>query len=76
MVRVPSAVVSLTLSSREVDVLRLFAQGLRYADVAQQLGITRHTVAGYFKSAYMKLDVHSGAEAIQRAVALGLLAER
>ena len=64
---------SLALSRREIDALRLLARGLRYADVAQQLGITRHTVAGYFKSAYMKLEVHSGSEAIERAVALGLL---
>jgi DNA-binding CsgD family transcriptional regulator len=61
------------LSCREIDALRLLAQGLRYADVAQRLGITRHTVAGYIKSAYLKLEVHSGSDAIKRAVALGLL---
>lgn len=61
------------LTAREIDVLRLMARGCRYADIAKQLGITKNTVASYIKSAYRKLDVHSAAAAVMRAIKLQLL---
>ena len=61
------------LTSREIDVLRLLSRGLRYADIAFQLGITRNTAAGHLKNVYRKLDVRSGPAAVMRAVELQLL---
>jgi DNA-binding CsgD family transcriptional regulator len=65
----------MALSPREIDALRLVAQGCSYAEVARRLGISRHTAAGYLKSAYRKLDVRSGPAAIMCAVRLGLLGD-
>ena len=62
------------LSLREADVVRLLAKGCSYAEIAQRLGISAHTVGTHIKSAYRKLGVHCAAAAVMRAVQLGLLA--
>ena len=61
------------LTPREIEVLRLLACGLTYALIADRLGISEHTVTTHIKNTYRKLDVHSGAAAVMRAVQLGLL---
>jgi DNA-binding CsgD family transcriptional regulator len=61
------------LTEREVDVLRLIARGHTYANAAQRLGISPHTVASHIKKAYRKLGVHSAGAAVMRAVTLGLI---
>ncbi len=63
-----------TLTPREAAVLQLIARGCTYAQAADQLGISLHTVADHIKNAYRKLGVRSGAAAVMRAVELGLLA--
>lgn len=61
------------LSAREVDVLRLLAQGHSYEEIGGRLGVTLNTVASHIKSAYRKLSVHSAAAAVMRAVQLRLI---
>jgi len=63
------------LTAREIDVLKLLSRGLRYADIAMHLGITRNTAAGHLKNVYRKLEVRSEAAAVMRAVELRLLGE-
>ena len=61
------------LTGREAEVLRLIARGCTYAEVAEQLGMSAHTVGSHIKNAYRKLDVHSAPAAVMRAVQLRLL---
>ena len=61
------------LTAREADVLQLLAQGCTYAQVGAALGVSRHTVASHIKSAYFKLNVHSAAGAVVRAIELRLI---
>ena len=61
------------LTGREAEVLRLIARGCTYAQVAEQLGMSAHTVGSHIKNAYRKLDVHSAPAAVMRAVQLRLL---
>lgn len=61
------------LTARESEVLRLVAKGLSVADVAELLGLSRHTIAGYLKDIYRKLSVGSRAEATIEAVRRGLI---
>lgn len=61
------------LTLREADVLRLVAGGCTYAQAAERLGISAHTVGSHIKNAYRKLEVHSAAAAVMRAVELRLL---
>lgn len=61
------------LTDREVEVLRLAAKGLKQREIAQVLERSVHTVSGYFKSAYAKLEVSTRTEAIFEAKELGYL---
>lgn len=61
------------LTERETEVLRLISKGLTQAETARLLGISQHTVAGYVKELYRKLNVSSRAEAALIARDLGLV---
>jgi DNA-binding CsgD family transcriptional regulator len=61
------------LTPRELAVVRLLGSGCSYGQVAVRLGISPHTVVSHIKNAYRKLEVHTGAAAVMRAVQLGLL---
>ena len=65
-----------TLSSREVDVLRLLSRGYTYSEIGSQLGISVHTVTSHIKNSYRKLAVHSAAAAVTRAADLHLFDRR
>jgi DNA-binding NarL/FixJ family response regulator len=58
----------LDLTPREQDVLRELVRGRSYQQVADALDVTVDTVRGYIKSLYRKLQVHSVAEAVSRAL--------
>lgn len=65
-----------TLTAREIDVVRLLAEGCTYGRVAQRLGISEHTVCSHIKNVYRKLEVHTAAGAVSRAIRLhGLVAQ-
>lgn len=61
------------LSEREMDVLKLLAQGLPDKKIAEVLIIARETVHKHLKNIYGKLGAHSRTEAILRARELSLL---
>jgi DNA-binding NarL/FixJ family response regulator len=61
------------LTPREQEVLALIGKGLRIPEAARVLGLTPHTVAGYVKSIYRKLNVSSRAEAAVEAVRRGIV---
>jgi DNA-binding NarL/FixJ family response regulator len=56
------------LTAREVEVLRLLAQGLTYAQIAENLIISRRTVNAHVISIYSKLGVNSRLAATRFAV--------
>lgn len=62
-----------SLTPRELAVVRLLSSGCSYEQAAVRLGISPHTVVTHIKNAYRKLDVHTAAGAVMRAVQLGLL---
>jgi len=61
------------LTAREMDVLRLLGRGLRVSEASRILGLTPHTVAGYVKAVYRKLNISSRAEAALEALRRGLI---
>ena len=61
------------LTAREVEVLRLLADGLTNREIAERLFISQKTVAAHMAHIYDKLDVHSRVEAAGRAQQLGVL---
>jgi len=62
-----------TLTERETDVLRLISKGMTQAETGRLLGISQHTVSGYVKELYRKLNVNSRAEAALLARDMGLV---
>ncbi len=69
----PVALLSEELSPREMDVLRLLAQGQSDKQIATELVIALETVHKHLKNIYGKLDVHSRAKAVIRAQELKIL---
>ncbi|HKQ53415.1 MAG TPA: LuxR C-terminal-related transcriptional regulator, partial [Pyrinomonadaceae bacterium] len=61
------------LSDRELEVLRLVAQGLSNQEIADKLFLSAGTVKRHMSNIYQKLDVHSRTQAVDRARTLKLL---
>jgi len=61
------------LTDREMEVLRLVAQGLNNRDIAKQLFISENTVKNHIRNILEKLHLHSRMEAVVYAVREKLL---
>ena len=61
------------LSEREIEVLKLLAQGLSNAEIAKRLYLTRGTVRNYVSQILTKLDVEDRTQAAILAVKHGLV---
>lgn len=64
---------SVTLTSREEDILILIGNGYSVKRAAESLGISAHTASGYLKNLYQKLQVTNRAEVALKAVHMGLI---
>ena len=56
------------LTPRENDVLDQLAQGFRYKEIVDNLGISQGTLNGYIRSVYEKLHVQSRTEAVLKYI--------
>ena len=61
------------LSQRELEILRLIAQGLSNQEISRTLFLALNTVKGHNRIIFDKLQVQSRTEAVARARQLGLL---
>ena len=61
------------LSQRELEMLRLIAQGLSNREISERLFLALSTVKGHNQNVFDKLQVRSRTEAVARARELGLL---
>lgn len=64
------------LSRREQEVLELVARGFAYSEIAEQKGLSVHTIQTHIRSLYGKLEVHSKMEAVLEATRMGLLPQQ
>ncbi len=62
------------LSERELEVLRLAAQGLTNRGIGHELGISERTVHSHLMNVFTKLHVSSRTEAAMKATRLGWIA--
>jgi LuxR family maltose regulon positive regulatory protein len=62
-----------SLSQRELEILKLIAQGLSNREIGERLFLALDTVKGHNRKIFDKLQVQSRTEAIARARELGLL---
>ena len=62
-----------SLTAREIEVLRLIAEGAGSRDIATRLGISYATVRSHIRSVGAKLGVHSKGEAVVKAKRLAII---
>jgi DNA-binding NarL/FixJ family response regulator len=63
-----------TLTSREMEILGLMAEGMRNRAIAARLGISSHTAKFHVASILEKLGARSRTEAVTFGVRQGLIA--
>lgn len=63
----------LTLTNRELEVLRLLAQGLRVSDIAQKLSLSDKTISTHKARLMEKMSFVSSAELVRYAINHGLV---
>jgi len=61
------------LSFREREILELVSRGFTYAEIADEVSISPHTVHSHIKNIYGKLHVDGRREALKKASLLGLI---
>ena len=61
------------LTMRELDVLRLVAQGGSNREIADALGVSTKTVEAHLSSVYAKLGVRSRTEAVVKSARAGII---
>lgn len=64
---------SVTLTSREKEILRCLSEGLATPDIARRLAISRVTVRNHVQNVLQKLDVHNKLAAVAFAHQHGLV---
>ena len=69
--QVPSCA-PVTLTPRECEIVRLIADGLSYTRIADQLGVSAHTVTTHRRNIMQKVGVNSTAALVMYAVKQGL----
>lgn len=62
-----------SLTEREKEIIRGVADGLTDKKLADRLFISPHTVRSHIRKIYEKLHVHSGPEAVSKAIRTGIL---
>ncbi len=58
---------------REIEILRLIAEGLTNREIGERICLSENTVKTYVQGLYQKLDAHNRIEAVMRATKWGLL---
>jgi LuxR family maltose regulon positive regulatory protein len=61
------------LTERELDVLRLMAEGMKYEEIAERLYISLNTVRSHVKAVYGKFGVDNRTKAIEAARQMRIL---
>jgi two-component system, NarL family, response regulator DegU len=69
----PERAAATSLSSREVEVLQMFADGCSTVEVGQRLYISAKTVKNHLASIYEKLDARDRTQAVLTAVRMGII---
>lgn len=71
--RLADRILQPTLTDRELDVLRLIAEGKRNKEIAARLGISEETTQGHVKNILLKFGLHDRTEAVAVAVRRGIV---
>ena len=62
-----------SLTQREIELLRLVAEGMSNKAIAQRLSVSENTVKYHIRNILQKLSVQNRTEAVAHAIGAGLL---
>lgn len=68
-----STTIEISLSDREIEILKLLAMGLSNADIAKRLYLSEGTVRNYTSGIFTKLNVSDRTQAVVAALRAGLV---
>ena len=68
--------VASTITPRQAEILRRLAAGASKAAIASEIGVSINTVSAHVRRLYVRLRVHTAAQAVMRGVELQLLEVR
>ena len=71
--KVPQSNLTEPLSQRELEVLKLIAEGLTNQEIASKLYLSQHTVKVHARNIFAKLGVQNRTQAAARGKSLGIL---
>ena len=71
--KLPKEEIEIMLSKRELETLKLLAEGFAKKEIADQMGIGVTTVVTHVTHIYEKLNVRNAPEAVSKAIKLGIL---
>ena len=69
----PGTIAKLGLSTRELEVLQLMAEGLSNQEIAARLFVSLNTIKTHSSRIFEKLDVRRRTQAVEKARRLGLI---
>lgn len=69
----PASAAAQSLTPREIEVLRMMAEGLGNKEIAWRLKLSEHTIKFHISSIFTKLDVSSRTEAVTAGVRQGIV---
>jgi len=61
------------LSQREIQIIRLSAEGLKASEIAERIFLSVHTVNTHRQRIYAKMGVKNVSELIRKATELGII---
>lgn len=61
------------LSQREIQIIRLSAEGLKAAEIAERTFLSVHTVNTHRQRIYAKMEVKNVSDMLRRATELGII---
>jgi DNA-binding CsgD family transcriptional regulator len=64
---------AIKLSERQITCLQLIAEGRTSAEIGRRLGLSSRTVDHYVSHACARLGVRTRAQAVVRAIAMGII---
>ena len=70
---VEDLIYDLGITNREIQILKLLAQGLNNTEISKTLGITETTVKTHMAKIFAKLDVRDRVQALVAAARMGIV---
>ncbi|MBQ8500670.1 MAG: hypothetical protein IJ495_08235, partial [Bacteroidales bacterium] len=73
LIRRNQQIADIGLSQRELQIIRLSAEGLKASEIAERIYLSVHTVNTHRQRIYAKMDVKNVSDMLRKATELGII---